>query len=76
MEDRIDRLVSEWPSSRFEVLRKLQDATRNRGQVVLMKDKEHNRLVAVKIMPNRWVGTSHSDFVIEHPSETELPWQE
>lgn len=68
--------VSEWPSSRFEVLRKLQDATRNRGQVVLMKDKEHNRLVAVKIMPNRWVGTSHSDFVIEHPSETELPWQD
>ena len=24
----------------------------------------------------RWVGTSHSDFVIEHPSETELPWQD
>lgn len=68
--------VSQWPSSRFEVIRKLQDATRNRGQVVLMKNKDENRLVAVKIMPNRWVGTSHSDFVIEHPSETELPWQD
>ncbi|CAJ1438983.1 unnamed protein product, partial [Effrenium voratum] len=68
--------VREWPSSRFEVIRKLQDATRNRGQVVLMKDNEENRLVAVKIMPNRWVGVSHSDFVIDHPSETELPWQD
>lgn len=68
--------VTAWQSNRFEVIRKLQDATRNRGQVVLMKDKEENRLVAVKIMPNRWVGSSHSDFVIEHPSETELPWQD
>ena len=84
--------VGEWPKKRFEappdlkavgersavrqVVRKLQDATRNRGQVVLMKDLEQGRLVAVKIMPNRWVGTSHSDFVMEHPSETELPWQD
>jgi len=68
--------VRDWPAQRFEVIRKLQDATRNRGQVVLMKDKDDNRLVAVKIMPNRWVGTSHSDFVIDHPSETELPWQD
>ncbi|CAE7444848.1 CaMKI [Symbiodinium natans] len=41
-----------------------------------MKDKDDNRLVAVKIMPNRWVGTSHTNFVIDHPSETELPWQD
>ena len=27
-------------------------------------------------MNERWVGSSHSDFVIEHPSETELPWQD
>eukprot|EP00930_Biecheleria_cincta_P058699 TRINITY_DN4449_c0_g3_i1.p1 TRINITY_DN4449_c0_g3~~TRINITY_DN4449_c0_g3_i1.p1 ORF type:complete len:470 (+),score=55.61 TRINITY_DN4449_c0_g3_i1:48-1457(+) len=68
--------VLTWDSSRFKVIRKLQDATRNRGQVLLMKDHQTDRLVAVKQMPTRWVGTSHSDFVIDHPSETELPWQD
>lgn len=68
--------VLAWDSSRFKVIRKLQDATRNRGQVLLMKDHQTDRLVAVKQMPTRWVGTNHSEFVIDHPSETELPWQD
>lgn len=58
------------------MVRKLQDATRNRGQVYLMNDTNLGKLVAVKQMPNWWICRSHSDFVIEHPSETELPWQD
>mmetsp|Transcript_25301 Transcript_25301/g.40515 ORF Transcript_25301/g.40515 Transcript_25301/m.40515 type:complete len:471 (-) Transcript_25301:182-1594(-) len=69
--------VQPWEASRFEVLRKLQDATRNRGQVHLMRDTHQgNRLVAVKQMPNRWIQTCHSEFVVEHPTETEMPWQD
>jgi len=68
--------VGVWEPCRFAHLRKLQDAARNRGQVHLMRDTVHDRLVAVKQMPTRWVRHSHTDFVIEHPSETELPWQD
>uniref|UniRef100_A0A7S4UJT6 Protein kinase domain-containing protein n=1 Tax=Alexandrium monilatum TaxID=311494 RepID=A0A7S4UJT6_9DINO len=68
--------VRPWEQSRFEVIRKLQDATRNRGQVHLMHDITEDRLVAVKKMPNRWIRSCHSDFVIEHPAETEMPWQD
>lgn len=68
--------VCSWLPSRFESIRKLQDATRNRGQVFLMRDTVDDKLVAVKQMPTRWVRSSHTDFVIEHPSETEMPWQD
>lgn len=68
--------VQVWPADRFEVVRKLMDATRNRGTVSLMRDTAENRLVAVKQMPNRWVRSCHQDFILEHPSETELPWQD
>lgn len=68
--------VRPWDVGRFEMIRKLQDATRNRGKVFLMRDIAEDRLVAVKQMPNRWIRNSHSDFVIEHPAETEMPWQD
>lgn len=68
--------VGTWDPCRFEVIRKLQDATRNRGQVHLMRDNEQGCLVAVKQMPNRWVREGHSEFVLEHPAETEMPWQD
>jgi len=68
--------VGAWEPCRFEMVRKLQDATRNRGQVHLMRDTSGDRLVAVKQMPTRWVRRCHSDFIIEHPTETEMPWQD
>mmetsp|Transcript_73601 Transcript_73601/g.204546 ORF Transcript_73601/g.204546 Transcript_73601/m.204546 type:complete len:424 (+) Transcript_73601:220-1491(+) len=68
--------VKPWEKKNFEMVRKLQDATRNRGHVHLMRDLTSDRLVAVKQMPNRWVRNSHTDFVAEHPGETELPWQD
>mmetsp|Transcript_15453 Transcript_15453/g.46371 ORF Transcript_15453/g.46371 Transcript_15453/m.46371 type:complete len:486 (-) Transcript_15453:162-1619(-) len=61
---------------RFELLGKVEDAVRNCGKVLLMRDKEKDKLVAVKRMPNEWVRGSHSDFVKAYPSETELPWQD
>ena len=42
------KTVSRWEPGRFEMVRKLQDATRNRGQVHLMNDVSSGRLVAVK----------------------------
>lgn len=68
--------VGVWDPCRFAMVRKLQDATRNRGQVHLMRDTLHGVSVAVKQMPNRWFRLSHKEFVIEHPSETEMPWQD
>jgi len=70
------KTVRKWEPSRFKMVRKLQDATRNRGVVYLMNDISLGRPVAVKQMPNWWMRRSHSDFLTEHPSETELPWQD
>lgn len=41
-----------------------------------MHDVKNSRLVAVKQMPNDWVGNSHEEFVSQHPCETEHPWQD
>jgi len=69
-------MVKTWIPANFEMIRKLQDATRNRGFVNLMRDVSRDCHVAVKQMPNRWIRESHQAFVAEHPSETELPWQD
>mmetsp|Transcript_1783 Transcript_1783/g.5652 ORF Transcript_1783/g.5652 Transcript_1783/m.5652 type:complete len:409 (+) Transcript_1783:140-1366(+) len=68
--------VDVWDPLRFVEIRKLQDASRNRGQVYLMRDTQTDRLVAVKKMPTGWVRKCHADFIIEHPTETEWPWQD
>jgi serine/threonine protein kinase len=41
-----------------------------------MRDTQSDRLVAVKQMPNTWIRECHEDFVREHPTETEMPWQD
>lgn len=68
--------VGAWDSNRFQMVRKLQDATRNRGMVHLVRDKVACQDVAVKKMPNGWFKDSHQEFVREHPTETEMPWQD
>lgn len=68
--------VGVWDSDRFKMVKKLQDATRNRGMVHLMHDNEAGVDVAVKQMPNGWFRNSHQEFVAEHPTETEMPWQD
>lgn len=65
-----------WEPARFEMVGKVQDAVRNRGQVHQMVDTTRGKRVAVKCMPNDWVCSSHDDFVKQHPHETELPWQD
>jgi serine/threonine protein kinase len=68
--------IKPWPSARFEMIRKLQDAHRNQGSVYLMLDKVENMPVAVKEMPLSWIGRNHDEFMALHPKETELPWQD
>lgn len=66
--------VQRWDEERFQVVKKLQDATRNRGQVLLMRDAQKDMMLAVKQMPNEWVQEDHSSFLRRHPGSTELPW--
>lgn len=61
---------------RFELVKKLSDASRNRGVVQLMRDRKFARDVAVKQMPNSWIRSSHESFTAVHPTEAELPWQD
>jgi len=68
--------VEVWDEGRFEMIKKLMDATRNKGQVYLMRDTQDGRLFALKMMPNTWMKRSHQEFIAEHPHETELPWQD
>jgi len=63
-------------AERFERLQKLQDATRNCGVVHLMRDTARDMAVAVKQMPNAWACRSHAEFVMDHPGETEMPWND
>lgn len=70
------RQVLKWEESRFQLVQKLSDASRNRGVVQLMRDMQYNRSIAVKQMPNWWVRVNHEAFVEEHPTETEWPWQD
>jgi serine/threonine protein kinase len=73
--------VEDWDRKRFRLDRKLQDAVRNQGDVVLMEDTlaetggEFAR-VAVKRMPNSWIQESSSRFAAKHAHATERPWQD
>jgi serine/threonine protein kinase len=62
--------------TRFVSVKLVADAERNRGKVFLMWDTVTGSYVISKIMPNWWLGSSHSDFLAKHPNETELPWQD
>jgi len=68
--------VRAWNPDGFELIQKLQGAVRNQGEVLLMRDKASNAQVAVKRMPAAWVGSSHEEFRVWHPDESERPWQD
>eukprot|EP00428_Durinskia_dybowskii_P029371 CAMPEP_0170247660 /NCGR_PEP_ID=MMETSP0116_2-20130129/23619_1 /TAXON_ID=400756 /ORGANISM="Durinskia baltica, Strain CSIRO CS-38" /LENGTH=396 /DNA_ID=CAMNT_0010498541 /DNA_START=176 /DNA_END=1366 /DNA_ORIENTATION=- len=69
--------VEEWDSARIVLEKPLQDAARNHGRVLLMKDtREGNRLMAVKQMPNRWMRLSPKDFNDQYPTASEKPWED
>jgi len=65
-----------WDPDGFEFIQKVQDAVRNHGEVLLMRDKSSNAQVAVKRMPAEWVGSSQEDFLVRHPDESENPWRD
>jgi serine/threonine protein kinase len=68
--------VQPWDDSRFKNVRKLCDATRNKGVVNLRRDVKRDQVFAVKQMPNTWIRDNHADFISAHPSEIEMPWQD
>lgn len=76
--------VELWDGSRFRRDRKLQDAPRSRGEVVLMLDTraEERGLagefarVAVKQIPNAWMLEDARTFDKMRPTATERPWQD
>lgn len=66
--------VRAWEPERWEMVGKLQDAARNRGQVFVMRDRSDGNFVAVKHVPNSWIASSQAEFLEENPNEIEMPW--
>jgi len=68
--------IQPWDGSKYEVVKKLQDAPRNQGTVLLMREPSGGQQWAVKQMPNSWIRESHKEFLASKPFETEMPWQD
>jgi len=70
--------VKPWDSTRVVLVKPLQDAARNHGQVLLMKDtaSKDETLMAVKRMPNRWMCMGPGDFDSRYPTASEKPWHD
>jgi len=67
--------VKPWAPERFELVKLLQQAPRNRGEVNLMRDIERGGcFVAVKRMPIAWTCSGPIEFKQEHPTAVEQPW--
>lgn len=58
----------------YERVKMLEQAVQNGGTVDLYKNLADGSFVAMKRMPNKWVTTSHSDFVQKNRGFKERPW--
>jgi serine/threonine protein kinase len=68
-------IVQPWAPERFEMVRKLQEAPRNKGAVDLMRDIARGGcFVAVKRMPLNWTCTGPTEFKEQHSTAMENPW--
>mmetsp|Transcript_41640 Transcript_41640/g.75568 ORF Transcript_41640/g.75568 Transcript_41640/m.75568 type:complete len:421 (-) Transcript_41640:62-1324(-) len=68
--------VQQWEVGRFKKVKELQDATRNFGKVILMREASSGSHYAVKCLPNHWMRNSEAEFLAAHPGETEKPWKD
>lgn len=67
--------VAEYDSRRLVFVRSLQEAVRNHGWVLMMRDRSAGgRPVAVKKMPRSWTRGSHAEFEVCHQGASEKPW--
>jgi serine/threonine protein kinase len=66
--------VQPWDPVRFAMVKDLQDAPGNSAKVYLMWDREEDRHVACKRLPNAWMKSSHSEFTKSFPGSPECPW--
>lgn len=62
--------------ARFRLVHRIAEAPSNSGDVWLMTDRQEDRRVAVKKIPNAYLGADHAEFVRMHPSALEMPWQD
>jgi len=70
-----DSPVQPWAPERFEMVKKLQEAPRNKGAVDLMRDiASGGCFVAVKRMPLHWTCSGPTDFKQQHCNAMENPW--
>jgi len=80
VEDRVKLLedashVQPWLPERFEMVKRLQEAPRNKGAVDLMRDiASGGCFVAVKRMPLHWTCSGPTDFKQQHCNAMENPW--
>eukprot|EP00971_Amphidinium_carterae_P011409 224630-Amphidinium_carterae.1 len=61
--------VAHMEVGRFKKVKELQDATRNFGKVILMKERSTGKQYAVKCLPNHWMRNSEAEFLAAHPGE-------
>eukprot|EP00446_Apocalathium_sp_SHHI-4_P038644 CAMPEP_0177314500 /NCGR_PEP_ID=MMETSP0368-20130122/11963_1 /TAXON_ID=447022 ORGANISM="Scrippsiella hangoei-like, Strain SHHI-4" /NCGR_SAMPLE_ID=MMETSP0368 /ASSEMBLY_ACC=CAM_ASM_000363 /LENGTH=383 /DNA_ID=CAMNT_0018773645 /DNA_START=76 /DNA_END=1227 /DNA_ORIENTATION=- len=66
--------VQPWEPRNFKLVRKIQDAPRNHGQVLHMIDTITCKEVAVKQIPNSWIRQHPEDFDQQLYGEGEHPW--
>lgn len=67
--------VEPWDRDGFVLVNMLESASRNYGQVDLMRSsRDGGRDVAVKKMPNKWVTGGPEQFKADHPNTSEQPW--
>eukprot|EP00927_Polykrikos_kofoidii_P035428 TRINITY_DN2998_c0_g2_i1.p1 TRINITY_DN2998_c0_g2~~TRINITY_DN2998_c0_g2_i1.p1 ORF type:complete len:432 (+),score=71.56 TRINITY_DN2998_c0_g2_i1:71-1366(+) len=66
--------VQPWVEDTYEVVKTLEEASRNQGRVDMMRRIEDGHMVAVKRMPTQWVTHSPVEFRMRHPASSERPW--
>jgi serine/threonine protein kinase len=69
-----DCKVEPWVPGKYEKVKTLEEAARNKGSVDLMKEIETGGKVAVKRMPNSWVMSGPREFAKQQPNSSEQPW--
>eukprot|EP00927_Polykrikos_kofoidii_P035427 TRINITY_DN2998_c0_g1_i2.p1 TRINITY_DN2998_c0_g1~~TRINITY_DN2998_c0_g1_i2.p1 ORF type:complete len:426 (+),score=72.69 TRINITY_DN2998_c0_g1_i2:131-1408(+) len=66
--------VQPWAEDCYEVVKTLEQASRNQGRVDMMRRIDDGLMVAVKRMPTQWVTSSPVEFRMRHPASSERPW--
>lgn len=72
----LEQGVERWIHSEYIGERLMQHASSNHGQVISVKHKPDERMLAVKRMPLLWMQTSHVTFKQKNTMALEQPWRD